>query len=283
MKHMVLIKYAHIISLTSILALAAAIMASCSSDMSNKTERNAIKAGNEKYKKELYVDAIKDYDKALKANPYSEAAKYDKAMATIMGATAADTSKLREARLALANLGKTASDPNISERAIYNLGNDAVFIGDYLKDLADSLRRADIQMGAPSAGSTSNQLADSLSQVSTQSYQQAISNYKAILRRNPSNIKALQNLRIAQLKLPPESQGGGSNNKDKDKDKTNSSNNSSNNSNSNNSSNKNRVSPHNRYSTPYRTKKTKRARTKNNAKVMADAPQTSPGKCISNN
>ena len=216
---MVLIKYAHIISLTSMLALAAAIMASCSSDMSNKTERNAIKAGNEKYKKELYVDAIKDYDKALKANPYSEAAKYDKAMATIMGATAADTSKLREARLALANLGKTASDPNISERAIYNLGNDAVFIGDYLKDLADSLRRADIQMGAPSAGSTSNQLADSLSQVSTQSYQQAISNYKAILRRNPSNIKALQNLRIAQLKLPPESQGGGSNNKDKEKDK----------------------------------------------------------------
>ena len=216
---MVLIKYAHIISLTSMLALAAAIMASCSSDMSNKTERNAIKAGNEKYKKELYVDAIKDYDKALKANPYSEAAKYDKAMATIMGATAADTSKLREARLALANLGKTASDPNISERAIYNLGNDAVFIGDYLKDLADSLRRADIQMGAPSAGSTSNQLADSLSQVSTQSYQQAISNYKSILRRNPSNIKALQNLRIAQLKLPPENQGGGSNNKDKDKDK----------------------------------------------------------------
>lgn len=216
---MVLIKYAHIISLTSMLALAAAIMASCSSDMSNKTERNAIKAGNEKYKKELYVDAIKDYDKALKANPYSEAAKYDKAMATIMGATAADTSKLRKARLALANLGKTASDPNISERAIYNLGNDAVFIGDYLKDLADSLRRADIQMGAPSAGSTSNQLADSLSQVSTQSYQQAISNYKAILRRNPSNIKALQNLRIAQLKLPPENQGGGSNNKDKDKDK----------------------------------------------------------------
>lgn len=216
---MVLIKYAHIISLTSMLVLAAAIMASCSSDMSNKTERNAIKAGNEKYKKELYVDAIKDYDKALKANPYSEAAKYDKAMATIMGATAADTSKLREARLALANLGKTASDPNISERAIYNLGNDAVFIGDYLKDLADSLRRADIQMGAPSAGSTSNQLADSLSQVSTQSYQQAISNYKAILRRNPSNIKALQNLRIAQLKLPPENQGGGSNNKDKDKDK----------------------------------------------------------------
>ena len=104
MKHMVLIKYAHIISLTSMLALAAAIMASCSSDMSNKTERNAIKAGNEKYKKELYVDAIKDYDKALKANPYSEAAKYDKAMATIMGATAADTSKLREARLALAKM-----------------------------------------------------------------------------------------------------------------------------------------------------------------------------------
>ncbi len=216
---MILIKHAHIIALASTLAIAAALMVSCSSDMSNKAERNAIKSGNEKYKKEHYADAVKDYDKALKANPSSEAAKYDKAMATLLGATAADTAKLREARLALANLGKTASDPNISERAIYNLGNDAVFIGDYLKGLADSLRRADVTMGAPTEGSTSNQLADSLSQESTQSYRQAISNYKAILRRNPSNIKALQNLRIAQLKLPPESQGGGSNNKDKDKDK----------------------------------------------------------------
>ena len=216
---MTLIKHVHIITLASTLALTSALLVSCSSDMSNKAERNAIKAGNEKYKKEHYADAVKDYDKALKANPSSEAAKYDKAMATIMGATAADSAKLREARLTLANLGKTASDPNISEKAIYNLGNDAVLIGDYLKDLADSLRRADVQMGAPSEGSTSNHLADSLSQISTQSYQQAISNYKAILRRNPSNIKALQNLRIAQLKLPPENQGGGSNNKDKDKDK----------------------------------------------------------------
>lgn len=219
---MILIKHAHIITLASVLALAAALMVSCSSDMSNKAERNAIKSGNENYKKEHYADAVKDYDKALKANPASEAAKYNKAMATLLGATTVatnDTAKLREARLTLANLGKTASDPNISERAIYNLGNDAVFIGDYLKGLADSLRRADVNMGAPTEGSTSNQLADSLSQESTQSYKQAISNYKAILRRNPSNIKALQNLRIAQLKLPPENQGGGSNNKDKDKNK----------------------------------------------------------------
>ena len=216
---MILIKHAHIITLASTLALATALLTSCSSDMSNKAERNAIKSGNEKYKKEHYADAVKDYDNALKANPSSEAAKYDKAMATIMGATTADTTKLREARLTLANLGKTASDPNISEKAIYNLGNDAVLIGDYLKDLADSLRRADINMGAPSDGRTSNQLADSLSQVSTQSYKQAISNYKAILRRNPTNIKALQNLRIAQLKLPPESQGGGAGNDNKDKNK----------------------------------------------------------------
>ena len=114
---MTLIKHVHIITLASTLALTSALLVSCSSDMSNKAERNAIKAGNEKYKKEHYADAVKDYDKALKANPSSEAAKYDKAMATIMGATAADSAKLREARLTLANLGKTASDPNISEKS----------------------------------------------------------------------------------------------------------------------------------------------------------------------
>ena len=201
--------------------MASGILASCSSDMSNKAERNAIKSGNEKYKKEQYAKASEDYNEALKANPESEAAKYDKAMADLFGATAADTTKLRQARKTLEDLGKTASDPNIRERAIYNLGNDAVLIGDYLKELSDSLRRADVSMGAPADGSTPNQLADSLSNVSTQSYQQAISNYKTILRRNPSNIKALQNLRIAQLKLPPKSQGGGggSNKNDDNKDK----------------------------------------------------------------
>lgn len=216
----------HTLIIASVIALAMTSLSSCYKDVSNKEERNAIKDGNENYKNNKYNNAVKDYDKALKANPESEAAKYNKSMATLLGATQADSAKLREARLALANLGKNASDPNISERAIYNLGNDAVLIGDYLKELSDSLRRADISMGAPSGAETPNQLADSLSRVSTESYKQAISNYKAILRRNPQNIKALQNLRIAQLKLPPESQGGGGSsndnkdqNKDKDKDK----------------------------------------------------------------
>jgi transcription initiation factor TFIID subunit TAF12 len=55
--------------------------------------------------------------------------------------------------------------------------------------------------------------------MSTESYKQAIEDYKALLRKKPNNLRAVQNLRIAQLKLPPEEQGGGGgNNNDQNKD-----------------------------------------------------------------
>ena len=41
-----------------------------------------------------------------------------------------------EAREALDNLAKSASDASISERALYNLGNDANYVGDAIKAAA---------------------------------------------------------------------------------------------------------------------------------------------------
>lgn len=187
------------------LAAATATTGCTQSDMSNKTERNAIKSGNSNFNKNKFEEAISDYDKAIKANEYSEAAIYDKAIAALHSQKS-DTTALKNARLALNQLAKSGSDAAISEKALYNLGNDAVYLGDYLKKASEDPKNANF--------------ADSLKNMSTQSYKQAIEDYKALLRKKPNNLRAVQNLRVAQLKLPPEEQGGGGGggNNDQNKD-----------------------------------------------------------------
>jgi transcription initiation factor TFIID subunit TAF12 len=102
-------------------------------------------------------------------------------------------------------LAKSGADAAISEKALYNLGCDAVYLGDYLKKASED--------------PANQNFADSLKNMSTESYKQAIEDYKALLRKKPNNLRAVQNLRIAQLKLPPEEQGGGGgNNNDQNKD-----------------------------------------------------------------
>jgi hypothetical protein len=172
--------------------------------MSNKAERNAIKSGNRNFNKSKFEQAIKDYDEALEANHDSEAATYNKALAALHSQSS-DSTALKKARLALNDLAKGGSDAAISEKALYNLGCDAVYLGDYLKKASEDPKNQNF--------------ADSLKSMSTESYKQAIEDYKALLRKKPNNLRAVQNLRIAQLKLPPEEQGGGGgNNNDQNKD-----------------------------------------------------------------
>ena len=179
------------------------MMSSCAeSDMSNKAERNAIKAGNSNFEKNKFKEAVSDYDEALEANPNSEAAIYNRAMATLHMEDA-DSAQLTDARKALSNLAKSGSNAAISERALYNLGNDAVYIGDAIKAAAEQEQ---------------GEAAGKMMEESTAQYKQAIENYKEILRRNPTNMRALQNLRIAQLKLPEDQQGGGGDNNNQDQD-----------------------------------------------------------------
>ncbi|MDO5394794.1 MAG: hypothetical protein Q4F07_02385, partial [Bacteroidales bacterium] len=160
---------------------------SCSeTDMSNKAERNAIKRGNERFKEKKYPEAATEYDNALKANAASEAAVYNKAMANLYDQKS-DSAALTQARKNLNRLASNGTDAAISERALYNLGNDAVYIGDAIKAAAEQEQ--------------SSEAKQQMTQESTKHYKQAIENYKEILRRRPNNITALQNLRIAQLKL----------------------------------------------------------------------------------
>ncbi|MBO5053328.1 MAG: hypothetical protein J6C44_03700 [Muribaculaceae bacterium] len=191
-------------------------LGSCAESVqSNKAERNAIKQGNNNYQNNKFIDAIDDYNKAIEANPNSEAAIYNRALATLMSGTD-DTTLLKRARLTLDSLGKNASDQAIAEKSIYNLANDAVYIGDALMAAADSLTGGAASGKNPMSqyGRVQVPMADSLKQAAVSNYRQAIHNYKTILRNHPNHLRALQNLRITQLKLPPEDQGGGNNDKD---------------------------------------------------------------------
>ena len=180
---------------TALAALVLALTASCKeSDVSNKRERNAIRAGNEHFDAKEFKDAAASYDAALDANPTSEAALYNKAMASI-NLPKPDSTTFANAISVLDSLGERARDAAIADRSLYNLGNIHVIEGDMFKATAQD--------------PANQENAFDFSQKSTEFYKQAIEYYKKLLRKRPNNLKALQNLRVAQLKLPPEQQGGG--------------------------------------------------------------------------
>ena len=177
------------IAIASALLVAACVSSCGGKDISNKAERNAIRAGNKMYDKGEYNKALEKYNEAIAANGESEAAQYNSAIAKLHKSKP-DSATLASARKTLETLGTSGRDATISEHSLYNLGNDAVYLGDMLK----------------AAGAQGGNGADQMNQMSTQAYKQAIEYYKMLLRKNPKNIRAVQNLRIAQLKLPPEDQ-----------------------------------------------------------------------------
>lgn len=150
---------------------------------SNKDERLAIHSGNKNVEGAKYTEALADYDRALAANPSSEPAMFNKAMAHIYNPKS-DTTAIKTARQMLDQLAKASQNPSISEKALFNMADEQVYLGDALK----------------AAGG------DETKEAWTNAYKSSIELYKKLLRKNPSNLKALQNLRVAQLKLPPEDQ-----------------------------------------------------------------------------
>lgn len=165
-------------------------LSSCSEKVeSNKVERKAIKSGNSSYKKHDFKKAISEYNEALESNPTSEVAQFNKALATLVS-NETDSVERAEANNILLALGAHANNPDVSENAIYTMANFSVYIGDELKAQAEN----DGDQG----------MAQELSKKSTEYYKQAIEGYKEILRRKPGDLRVTQNLRITQLKLPPE-------------------------------------------------------------------------------
>lgn len=135
-------------------------------DTSTRKERNYVRDGNALYKSKHYPEAEVAYKKALEENPNSEAALYNLALVYIRtsGPNATgegENDPMKEARSILTNLARSSQDPDIAERAHYNLGNLAFNAEDYAT---------------------------------------AIDMYKGALRRNPDNDLTRENLRLAQLK-----------------------------------------------------------------------------------
>ena len=64
--------------------------------------------------------------------------------------------------------------------------------------------------------------ADSLHRAGVECFKRAVDLYKIILRQNPNSQQTLQNMYIAQLRIPPEEDnnngGGGSDNQDQNQD-----------------------------------------------------------------
>lgn len=162
-------------------------------DTSTKKERNFIREGNSLYQDERYAEAEVSYRKALEQNAQSEIALYNLASSLIKQSGSADLNNnknpMTEAVELLKNLASSAQNQSVAENSYYNLGNIAF-----------------------------NQ----------QQYQQSIDMYKNVLRRNPDNDKARENLRMAQLKLKEQQ------NQNKDQDNQQKENNKENNNKENN-------------------------------------------------
>ena len=176
--------------LATLFFLVVPVLTGCSEKVqSNKIERNAIKSGNKAYRQHNFTEAMEQYQKALDANPASEVAKLDLAMATLLS-NEADSSMRQLADSYLKELAETATNPEVSENALYNMSNFAVYIGDELQSQAKS--------------GEAEEMVKEFNGKATEYYKQAIEGYKELLRRKPGDLRVTQNLRIVQLKLPPE-------------------------------------------------------------------------------
>lgn len=136
-----------------------------------KRVRNYVKEGNKLFHDQRFAEAEVLYGKALELNPNSEEAQFNLACALLKNSGNTDPqapdNPMNRALQLLQNLTNSSSNRSIVEKSFYNMGNVAF-----------------------------NQ----------QQYQQSIDMYKNVLRRNPDNDKARQNLRLAQLKLQNQDQ-----------------------------------------------------------------------------
>jgi tetratricopeptide (TPR) repeat protein len=138
--------------------------------VSTRKERNLIRKGNELYDKKEYKNAEEVYNQALKENPMSYRALYNKALTQIRIGEDEDLKDQEQKKQYLQSgiqaMESVASingvDPEVSSMAHYNLGNIAFKSGDYAS---------------------------------------AVQSYKQSLRLDPTSDKARKNLRIAQKKL----------------------------------------------------------------------------------
>ena len=174
------------IKVLALCAILVAAVATPLSDQSTRAERRHINTGNRLYEQNKFVDAQREYQAALKANPSSAVATYNLGLSQLrqiknLKDTTSKNSPLRKEAVsnlsAVANMA--ASKPGLAAKANYNLGN---------------------------------------MEFNSENYKGAIDYYKQSLRIDPSDERARKNLRIAQKKLQQQQQNQQNQDK-KDQDK----------------------------------------------------------------
>lgn len=174
------------IKVLAICAILVAAVATPLSAQSTRAERRHINTGNRLYEQNKFVDAQREYQAALKANPSSAVATYNLGLSQLrqiknLKDTTSKNSPLRKEAVsnlsAVANMA--ASKPGLAAKANYNLGN---------------------------------------MEFNSENYKGAIDYYKQSLRIDPSDERARKNLRIAQKKLQQQQQNQQNQDK-KDQDK----------------------------------------------------------------
>ena len=134
---------------------------------SYKAERNDIRSGNSLFEKEKYHEALAEYNKALEYNGGSIRAKFNKAVTLVQLASDDNKGSQNDPRMQAGALFEQLIpdakqyDPEIAQKAFYNLGNMAF---------------------------------------NDEQYDRAIAMYKSSLRMKPDDMDARENLRLAQLK-----------------------------------------------------------------------------------
>lgn len=147
-------------------------------EITAKHVRKFINKGNKSYRNGDYAEAETCYKDALQEDPNSDLAKFNLALTLLKQQTAnkaqSDTLRLMSKSYFQDVIGSgSTADKSFIEKSYYNLGNIAFGEEDY-------------------AGS--------------------IEMYKEVLRMNPDNITARQNLRVAQIKLKEQQNNQGKDN-----------------------------------------------------------------------
>lgn len=149
---------------------------------STKRERNLMKEGYDQYQKQRYAESEISYKKALGENPDNPVASFNLA-STYLKQKGEDLANKQDSLIQTADaiFAQLSQNPDtaIAEASFYDRGNI-------------SFKRDD--------------------------YAAAIEHYKNVLRRNPSNEEARENLRLAQLKKQEQDQNQDNQDQNQDKD-----------------------------------------------------------------
>ena len=144
-----------------------------------KHVRKFINQGNQFYRNGNFAEAETNYKDALQEDPNSALAKFNLALALLKQQTAnkaqSDTLRLMSRSYFQEVAGSSSANESLIEKSYYNLGNISF---------------------------------------DEENYANSIEMYKEVLRRNPNNVAARQNLRVAQIKLKDQQNNQGKDNQD---------------------------------------------------------------------